>query len=213
MDFAIDKFNEERFGLVTGSRCTVLFPLKGNGEAGMRSYAKSLANEKFFKHYDEVSTWQMEHGSLCEHTAFEYYQDHFNKNIEKGAWCRREECGGTTDAHLEGEYGIDFKCPTSLQKWLDYLHEPLDKQQIDQCQMYMYLTGLPVWEIAAYLEETQFMSSNGLVYPVPQNKRMIRIRTYRDHQWEEKLQAPLEFVIRERNMCYDRLKEHFGNIQ
>lgn len=213
MNFAIDKFDKDRFGLVTGSKCTVLFPLKGDGKVGQRTYAKTLANEKFFKTYDEVTNWQMEHGSLCEPSALEFYHDYYDKNIEAGEWRRKGECGGTIDAIVKGSHGVDFKCPTSLNKWLDYIYEPLDKQQSDQCQMYMWLENLPHWEIAAFLEETQFMSNNGLTYPVPRNKRMIRVRVDRDPTWAERLQDPLKYVVSERDKYLEILKETFGQLQ
>src|SRR5688572_17901684 len=166
MLLAIDTFPMERFGLVTGSKCSVLFPLRGDGKVGQRSYAKTLANEKFFQFYDERSTWQTEHGKMAEFWAFEHYEKYIGSNIQKGEWIKKGECGGTTDALLP-DRGVDFKCPTTLNGWLDYLHDPLDKEQKDQCQMYMYLTGLPLWEIAAFLIETQFMTDHGLTYPVP----------------------------------------------
>jgi len=53
MDLANDKFDSQRFGLITGSECHVLFPEKGTGEVGQRTYAKKLANQMYFKFYDE----------------------------------------------------------------------------------------------------------------------------------------------------------------
>jgi hypothetical protein len=73
----------------------------------------------------------------------------------------------------------------------------------------MYLWDLPEWIIAAYLEETQFMSSNGLTYPVPHNKRMITVAISRDNEWKDKLQEPLAFVVRSRNEHLAKLKVHF----
>jgi hypothetical protein len=207
-EFAIDKFNKERFGLVTGSKCSVLFPDRGDGKVGQTTYAKELANQLYFQTYDEVSTWQTEHGKLCENSAFEYYHDFIADDIETGDWFRKEECGGTTDA-LRPDRVVDFKCPTSLTKWLDYLHLPLSKEQIHQGNMYMYLTGLPMFEIAAYLEETQFMSENGLTYPVPPNKRMIRVCIVKDLTWEERLMNALPFVIEKRDEFINNLKQHF----
>jgi hypothetical protein len=209
MDFAIDKFDKYRFGLVTGSKCSVLFPDKGDGKKGQTTYARTLANEMYFRHYDETSTWQTQHGNLCEHTAFEYYSDYFDSRVEKGTFIQSGECGGTSDALVAGERGIDFKCPTTLNGWLDYLHTPISKEQYHQCQMYMYLWDLPEWIIAAYLEETQFMSSNGLTYPVPHNKRMITVAISRDNEWKDKLQEPLAFVVRSRNEHLAKLKVHF----
>jgi hypothetical protein len=207
-DFAIDKFNKERFGLVTGSKCAVLFPDRGNGEAGMTTYAKELANQLYFKTYDEISTWQTEHGKLCENSAFEYYYDYINSDIEKGDWIKRKECGGTMDA-VRPDRVVDFKAPCSLTKWLDYLHLPLSKDQIHQGQMYMYLTGLDLFEIAAYLEETQFMSDNGLTYPVPHNKRMIIVKLEKDPVWEDRLNDSLPFVIGKRDGFLQNLKAYF----
>jgi hypothetical protein len=207
-DFAIDKFSKERFGIVTGSKCSVLFPDKGNGLVGKTTYAKELANQMYFQHYDERSTWETQHGNFAENSAFEYYHDYIAKDIESGAWMMRGNCGGTTDA-LRPDRVVDFKCPTSLNKWLDYLHLPLSKDQIHQGQMYMYLTGLDLFEIAAYLEETQFMSDNGLTYPVPHNKRMIVVKLDKDPTWEDQLNDSLPFVIGKRDEFLQNLKAYF----
>lgn len=209
MHLAIDTFPAERFGLVTGSKCSVLFPLRGDGAVGKRTYAKTLANEMFFKHYDERSTWQTEHGKMAEFFAFEYYQKSVGMDIEKGGWIRKGDCGGTTDA-IRPDRGVDFKSPCSLNGWLDYMHDPLDKEQKDQCQMYMYLTGLPLWEIAAFLIETQFMTDNGLQYPVAEDKRMIIVRVAKDETWESRLNDVLPSVIGIRDEFYQRLQEQFA---
>lgn len=208
MLFAIDQFPMERLGLVTGSKCSVLFPLKGDGKVGQRTYAKTLANEMFFQFYDERGTWQTEHGKMAEHWAFLHYQEHFGQNIQQGRFIVKGDCGGSTDAELPDK-GIDFKCPTTLNGWLDYLHEPLSKEQKDQCQMYMYLTGLPTWEIAAYLIETQFMTDNGLKYPVEEQDRMIIVPIHKDQTWEMRLDEPLKYVVGLRNEFLDNLTVKF----
>jgi hypothetical protein len=210
--FAIDTFNMERFGLVTGSKCSVLFPQRGDGVRGQRTYAKTLANQMFFQTYDETSTWQTEHGKMAEHFAFEHYLQYVDPRLEKGGWTRKGDCGGTTDARIPGVRGVDFKCPTSLAKWLDYLHEPLDKDQEHQCQMYMYLEDMPEWEIAAYLTETQFMTDNGLTYPVPEHQRMIRVSVPRNPEWETALKLVMPFLIQERDKFLNTLKERFNGI-
>lgn len=209
MSFAIDSFNAERFGLVTGSRCTVMFPLKGDGLIGMRSYAKQLANEKFFKTYDERSSWEMEHGKMAEFHAFNHYEQFINKNIVKGDWVRVGECGGTIDAETDEEV-IDFKCPTSLAKWLDFLHEPLKKDYRDQLNMYCHLRRKKRGRIAAYLTETNFMSDNGLVYPIPEEKRMIVVDVQYDPFWESKLNENLPFVIQQRDIFLKKLEQTFN---
>jgi hypothetical protein len=212
MDFAIDKFSKERFGLVTGSTCTVLFPLKGDAEVGKRTYAKKLANEMFFQTYDERSTWETDHGKMAEALAFEYYNENIDNTIVEGSWFREGDCGGTVDAMLSSKV-VDFKCPTSLQKWLDYIHEPLPKQQKDQLQMYMWLAKKEEAEIAAFLTETQFMSDHGLVYPVPPDKRMIKVEVKRDPTWLERLndEKALPWVIQKRNEFLEVLKAQFAN--
>lgn len=208
MLLAIDSFPVERFGLITGSKCSVLFPLKGNGKKGQRTYAKTLANEKFFKFYDEVITWRTEHGKMAESWALMHYEQYIG-DIEKGRFVQKGECGGTTDAE-RSDRGVDFKCPTSLGAWLDYLHNPLSKEQKNQCQMYMHLTGFDVWEIAAFLIETQFMTDNGLTYPVPEEKRMIITKVVKDPTWEMRLEEPLNYVIKERDKFFENLKAEFG---
>jgi hypothetical protein len=209
MLLAIDIFSMERFGLVTGSKCSVLFPLKGTGEVGQRTYAKTLANEMFFQFYDEKGGWQTEHGKMAEFFAFIHYEKYINANIEKGGWRMKGDCGGTTDAELPDRI-IDFKCATTLNGWLDYIHNPLEKEQKDQCQMYMYLTGKPLAEIAAYLVETQFMSDNGLTYPVPDDKRMIIVRVEKDPTWEPRLKEILPSIIKQRDEFIEVLKKQFS---
>lgn len=209
MDLANDKFDKERYGLITGSPCSVLFPDKGTGEAGMRTYAKKLANNMYFRYYDEVSTWQMQHGNMNEHEAFTYYQTNYDFNIEKGLWKRDGNFGGTCDAIAEN-YGVDFKCACSLEAWLDYIHTGIDKQQFNQAQMYMYLFDKPMWKICAYLTETEWMIQRELTYPVPEDKRMIIVEIPKDETWEERLLNNSEFVISERDKFYEILCKQFG---
>ena len=208
MEFAIDTFNKERLGLITGSRCSVLFPKKG-GKVGQDTYARQLANQMFWQTYDEVSTWQMEHGKMAQHFALAHYRERIDERIEPGDWRRKGSCGGTTDAEIPKIKGVDFKCPTTLEQWLDYLYDGMDWQQENQCRMYMYLADLPEWEIAAYLTETQKMSDNGLTYPVPEEKRMIRISVQRNLEWEKALLLVVPSVIEIRDQYIEKLKAHF----
>jgi hypothetical protein len=212
-NFAIDTFSNERFGLVTGSKCSVLFPLRGDGAVGKRTYAKTLANEMFFQTYDERSSWQTDHGKMAEALAFEFYNEKIDSTIVQGSWYKQGECGGTIDAMLSSKV-IDFKCPTSLNNWLDYLHEPLDKDQINHLQMYMWLAKKEEAEIAAFLIETQFMTEHGLTYPVAMNKRMITVRVKKDPFWLEKLneENALPFVIAKRNEFLEVLKTEFEAV-
>jgi hypothetical protein len=211
MSFAIDTFDKDRFGLITGSRCSVLLPERGDGKKGMTSYAKQLAKEMFFQFYDEVTTWEMEHGKMAESFAFGHYHDHTSKRIEKGRFIKKGNRGGTIDAEIPGLKGIDFKCPTSLDKWLDYMYEPLDKDQREQCQMYMDLTGYKEWDIAAYLTETEFMNNNGLTYPVPEKDRMIIVTVKHDSTWAWRIEQPEKFVIQKRDEYLEKLKAKFKN--
>lgn len=194
-DFAT--FPKKRFGLVTGSKCSVFFPLKGDGKVGQRTYAKTLAKEKFFQFYDEMSSMATEHGKMAEHFAFLHFQEYYNSEIQQGRFIYRDECGGSTDAETDLDV-VDFKCPVTLQGWLDYL-DGIDKEQKDQLQMYMWLTGKSGAVIAAYLIETQWMTDNGLVYPVPEEKRMILVPVEKDNTWGDRLlkQLPDFLAIRD----------------
>jgi hypothetical protein len=212
MSFAIDTFHKERFGLVTGSKCGVLFPMKGDGAKGQTTYAKQLAKELFFQTYDEVSTWEIEHGKMAEHFAFAHYNERIDKRIEPGSWIRKGNCGGTIDALIPKVKGVDFKAPTTLDKWLEYLYEGIDKQQECQCRMYMYLTELPEWEIAAYLTETEKMTNNGLTYPIEEADRMIRITVTRDLEWEKALELVTPSVIAIRDKYVKILEQRFKRI-
>jgi len=203
-------FSPERFGLVTGSKCGVMFPLKGDGMVGQKTYAKQLAISLFFQYSDEVGTWQTEHGNMAEYHAFNHYQQYIDDRIEKGGWVRIGDCGGSTDAFVPSVVGVDFKCPTTLENWLDYLTKGIDRDQECQAKMYCYLTGLPKWEIAAYLCETQRMSDNGLTYPVPEEKRMIRIEVSKDTEWEALLIERTPIVIAMRDEFVKKFKLHFS---
>ena len=66
MNLAIDKFDPQRLGTITGSKAHILMPKSGKVVEGMVTYARQLAKEKYFQFYDEVSTWQMEHGIQSE---------------------------------------------------------------------------------------------------------------------------------------------------
>jgi len=208
MSFAIDTFPTERFGLVTGSKCTVMFPLRGDGVVGMTTYAKQLANEKFFQFYDEKSAWQMEHGKMAEHFSMMHYRQYYG-DLDAGRWIKKGDCGGSTDAEDDDKV-VDFKCPVTLEGWLDFLYDKLDKKYYDQLQMYMYLTGKEKAEIAAYLCETQFMTDNGLTYPVADDKRMIIVKVEKDKGWESKLQEQLPFVIEMRDKYIEVLNQKFN---
>jgi hypothetical protein len=208
MNLAIDTFPKERFGLITGSKCTVMFPLKGDGKKGMITYAKQLANQKYFQFYDERTGWQTEHGKMAEVFAFMHYEETYGK-LSQGQFYKEGECGGSTDAESEDSV-IDFKCPVTLEAWLDYLYFDIDEGQKDQLNMYMYLAKKSSAKIAAYLIETQFMSDNGLTYPVPQDKRMIVINVPKDPTWSDRLIEPRDFVISQRNEFLEKLKNKFG---
>jgi hypothetical protein len=196
MLLATDTFPQERFGLVTGSRCSSLVP-KRSADVGQRTLAKWLAKERVFEFHDERNTWQTEHGKLAEQFAFEHYEKYFDNQITKGRWIAKGDIGGSTDAEADA-YGVDFKCPTSLQGWLDYL-EGIDDDQYNQAQLYMVLTGKPKWVIASYLIETQFMTDNGLVYPVEESKRMILNEVEASAEWVEKFNSNLPKVVELRN--------------
>ncbi len=207
---ANDILDKQRFGLITGSKCHVLFPKK-SAEVGQRTYAKQLANEMYFEYYDNTSTWQMEHGNNAESSAFEYYCDNFDRNIDyKPPFAKNGNFGGSADA-VADVYGIDFKCPTSLEKWLDFIHEPLPKEHFYQCQMYMFLYNKPLWKIVAYLIETEKMSNSGEVYPVKHNERMICVNVIRDNNFEAELLEKSEPVIKMRDEFYAKLIEQFGD--
>lgn len=207
MSLAIDTFPPDRFGLVTGSICTPLFP-KRSAEVGQRTLAKKLAYQKYFQFYDEVSTWQMEHGKMAESFAFAFYLENFDKSLETGKWYKDGDIGGSTDAETE-TYGVDFKCPTTLEKWLDYLHEGISENEYNQCQMYMHLTGKDTWKICAFLIETQFMADNGIVYPIPHDKRMIVVDVEKSVEWVDKLNENLPKVVQMRDEYIETLKQQF----
>lgn len=207
MNLAIDTFPIERFGLVTGSRCSPLVPVK-DAKVGMITLAKELAKEKHFHFYDEVSSWQMDHGTMGEHFAFEHFVEFYDKEIQKGQFGFSENIGWSPDAE-GGDYGVDFKCPTSLDNFLDYLTDGMSKKEYDQCQHYMMCRKKDRWVIAAYLLETQKMTDNGLTYPLPENQRMILVEVKKSTEWQEKFNSNLPFVVSKRDEYIDMYKLKF----
>ncbi len=202
-------FDEKRYGLITGSKCSVLHPKK-SAEVGQRTYAKELANQMYFRYYDETGTWQTEHGNDFESEAYVYFHERFDKSaIHKPEFKCIDDFGGSADCICDN-YGVDFKCPTSLNKWLDYLHLGIDSEQYHQCQMYMMLYGFDNWKICAYLAETKRMTDFGLTYPVPLDKRMIIVNVEREDGWKEKTYLNAIPVIEMRNFYYSKLVEQFG---
>jgi hypothetical protein len=211
MNFAADKFSPERFGVITGSRCSPLVPKK-SADVGQMTLAKQLANEMYFEFYDEFGNWRTEHGSMAEHFALQHYQKYFDSKITEGRWLKNGDIGGNTDAEAD-DYGADWKCPTSLEKWLDYLYKGESSDEYNQCQLYMMLTGKKRWLIGAYLLETLWMSDNGLTYPVPHDKRMIVREVKASDAWVNQFNESLPTVIEMRGIFYKKLEEQFGTKQ
>ena len=204
-----DILPQERTGLVTGSRVSVLFPKK-SAEVGQRTYAKQLANERFWHYYDQTGTWQTEHGNMNEHLAEQHYFDHHGVFGERPKFIvdLENQIGGSPD-WVGSEFGIDWKCPTTLQGWLDYLHDGIDDQQYWQAQMYMHLTGKKLWYIGAYLTETLRMIDNGLTYPVPEKDRMIMVKVEFIPGFSEMLLERVPKVIAMRDQFIEQLKQQF----
>lgn len=204
MNLAIDLFNEERFGLVTGSRCSPLVPIR-DAKKGIRSLAFELAKESVFKFYDEVSSWQMEHGTMNEAFAKQHYIDYYDNSLQDGFWKKKGDIGGNNDAHTD-EYGVDFKCPTTLNNWLSCLIDPIKKEYYDQCQLYMMVFDKPKWLLCHYLTETQKMNDFGLVYPIEESKRMIVQEILPDDEWRKKFEKNLPELVRMRDEFIDVLR-------
>jgi hypothetical protein len=93
---------------------------------------------------------------------------------------------------------------------LSYLYDGVSNEQHHQAQMYMYLTGYNRWVVAAYLVETQFMSDNGLTYPIPHDQRTILVEVLRDYTWAERLDAIIPKIIEKRDSYVEILKLKFN---
>lgn len=210
MQISNDKFPKERNGLITGSKCSVLFPEKGSGKAGQLTYAKELAAQRFFNYFESGGSWQTEHGDMNEHSAFEFYKSNHDFSIEKGTFVQDGNFGGSADA-LCYSHGVDFKCPTSLQKWLDYLFVGIDKQQYHQCQMYMWLFKKPLWKVAIYLTETKWMDDTEQQYPVSADQRMIIVEVPKEEGWDDTLIENSQYTIEQRDLHVELLKQKFTN--
>lgn len=192
----MSNLSEKRYGLITGSQCHVLFPKRKNEQTQI-TYAKELAKQKVFRYYDEVNTWQIEHGYMGEYVAMEWFQNNVDSNAIKPDFVSIGEFGGSADCITE-IYGVDFKCPTSLGNWLDYLTDGISDQQYHQAQMYMHLYNKPLWKVIAYLAETERMNEMGETYPIDQDKRAIVIEVHKDDNWFNDLSLKSKFVLEKR---------------
>ena len=208
MELAVDKFHPERYGHITGSKAYILMPESGKVVEGMRTYAKQLAKERYFQYYDEVSTWQMEHGNQSESYALAHWRKYVNPDLQEGYFKRIGELAGTCD-HICDDYLVDSKCPVSMENWLNYLYEGVSKQQYHQGQMYCFLFNRPRIIFGAYLCETNRMSDYGLVYPVPESQRLIQIEVVSDPNWIDKFMPMAEKVIAMRDEYIELLSERF----
>ena len=150
--------------------------------------------QRVFHHYDEIGTWQTEHGQYAEHEALQHARTYWNAKLEKPKFIANGLFGGSPDA-VADDFGCDFKCPTSMQKWLEYAIEKVSPQQHYQCQMYMMLTGFDTWFIYAYLTETVRMGEFGLTYPVEPKNRAIKIPIEFDPMFPEQLQERTELFM------------------
>lgn len=204
----MSEFDPKRFGLITGSRASVLFP-KRSAEVGQRTYAKQLANQMFFRFYDETGSWQTEHGKDFEAEAYVYYHERFDSSaVHKPEFACIDDFGGSADC-LGDVDGVDFKCPTTLEKWLDYLHVGIDEDQYHQAQMYMFLYQRESWKVCAYLTETERMTNLGLTYPVPHDQRMIQVPVIKEDGWVDKLYERAPNIITQRDFFYEKLQQNF----
>lgn len=185
--------SEKRYGKITGSQVHILFPKRSNPKT-FDSYARTLAKEKVFRFRDEASTWQMEHGHMGEELAFAWFKENVDGGAFKPDYIEKGEFGASVDCISSLEYGVDFKCPTTLEKWLSYL-DGIDDQQYHQCQHYMFMWKMNEWKILAYLTETIKMIDNGDFYPIPDDKRMIEFSVKKDPLWENQLIEKSEKLI------------------
>ena len=207
MNFAIDTFPPERLGRISGSRCSSLVPKK-DAEKGMVTLAKKLASEKYFQTFSEVNTWEMEHGKMGEHWAHEQFKAYHNLQIQKGVFGYDGDLSWSTDAECS-EYGVDYKCPTTLDKFNDYLFDGLSDYEINQAQFYMMVCKLDLWLVCPFLMETQRMTDNGLTYPIPEKQRLLIIEVKPDQNWRDKFWSNKDFVINKRDEFIEILKLKF----
>lgn len=213
---ANDKFAPERLGKINASECHVLFTDTGNVTEnltqGQKTYARQLAIQLYFKFYDDVYNWRLEHGELCETSGVEYLQQYHDNTVvklEKSDYKFIGDIGGGGDA-LGIKKGYDIKAPTSLKDWVAYITDGITKQQFHQGQMYMEQYNRDTWVFAAFLMETTFMANEGLQYPVDYDKRMILVEVPRLDGWIEKLNKKVPQLIELRNEYYNQLVEQFG---
>ena len=74
----------------------------------------------------------------------------------------------------------------------------------------MFLFDKPVWKFCAYLLETEFMNNMGLVYPIPEKKRMIIVEEQKDPTFLARLEMNSPFVIKQRDKFIELLKIKFA---
>lgn len=201
--------SEKRYGRITGSKADVLFPKRSN-PATQETYAKELARGMYFEFRDEVNTWQTNHGHYGEVIAMQEYQKSYPLAYKPDFEPLGDDFGGSADCLIPMEdFGVDFKCPTSMEKWLEYL-EGCDHQQERQAQMYMLLYKKDKWKILAFLTETERMINDGVFYPVPSDKRFIEVVIEKDPTFEEELYKRAKPLLKKRDEEYQKLINQFG---
>lgn len=201
----MNDLSKERYGKVTGSQCYILFPKRANPKT-YESYALELAVQKKLGYFEEKGSWQTDHGHTREPLAMDEYRKKY-PFAYKPEFKNKGEIGGSADCLVEGEnFGVDFKCPTSLIKWISYL-DGIDHQQERQAQMYMWLYDKEEWHILAYLSETDKMNDSGDTYPIPSNKRFIVNIVKKDPSFNDEIIEKANKIIERRNVLIDLLEE------
>jgi hypothetical protein len=202
----------KRHGIITGSQTSVFFPDKGTGEVGQRSYAMLLANEMFWRYHEETGSWQTEHGNMNEGAAEHFYMTKTGIIGKRPEFIlfEQEQIGGSPD-FIASDHGCDWKCPTSIKTWLNYLFKGISKDEWHQCQTYMALTRLKKWKVCAFLTETDWMINNQQYYPVPEAERMITVDVDYQEGYRENLVVNSRNCIRWRDEYYAQLVEYFAH--
>jgi len=153
-----DEWFNARLGVITMSNAKALITMNRKGDqygATRTSYLNNVAAEILSgKASENISTWQMERGSLLEKYALKAYQAETGIDIETigFGYLNNEMRIGASPDGLSKSGGLEIKCP-SPKKHLSTLQNGFPKEHNAQIQGNMWIFERESWDFVSYCPE------------------------------------------------------------
>lgn len=202
-----DEWFAIRRGKFTASQIYRLMGIKGLGKTG-ETYVMECVTEELGGRIPSFETKAMEHGTLTEPFARNFYEAYFLVEVEEqpffiAEWCDQAGCSPDGIVKYNGEeWGIEIKCPMNPVNHLEYL---LLKDKYDlkkeypnhywQVQMAMAVTNIPYWDFISYHEGFE------------DNLRMAYLRVSRNEEDIELLKSRIAEAVKMKNEIIERIKQ------